>query len=44
MEIDVEIPSGQPNVPPHLSFLGRVAPGGTWEHEATIWVNDVTPG
>jgi hypothetical protein len=40
---DVEIPSGQPNVPPHLSFLGRVAPGGTWAHEATLWVNDVTP-
>lgn len=40
---DVEIPSGQPNVPPYLSFLGRVAPGGTWAHEATLWINDVTP-
>lgn len=40
---DVEIPSAQPNVPPHLSFLGRVAPAGTWAHEATVWVSDVTP-
>jgi len=40
---DVEIPSGQPNVPPHLSFLGRVAPGGSWAHEASFWVDDVTP-
>lgn len=40
---DIEVPSGQPNVPPHLSLLGRVAPGGTWAHEATLWVNDITP-
>lgn len=40
---DIEIPSGQPNIPPHLSLLGRVAPGGNWAHEATLWVNDVTP-
>ena len=40
---DIEVPSGQPNIPPHLSLLGRVAPGGTWAHEATLWVNDITP-
>lgn len=40
---DVEIPSQQANVPPHLSVMGRVAPGGTWAHEATVWVNDVRP-
>lgn len=40
---DVEIPSQQANVPPHLSVLGRVAPGGTWAHEAVVWVNDVRP-
>ena len=40
---DVEIPSQQPNVPPHLSFLGRIAPGGLWEHQATIWMHDVLP-
>ncbi|HEY2586656.1 MAG TPA: hypothetical protein VGI81_12905 [Tepidisphaeraceae bacterium] len=40
---DVEIPSQQANVPPHLSVLGRVAPGGTWAQEATVWVNDVSP-
>lgn len=40
---DIEIPSQQPNVPPHLSLLGRVAPGGFWAHEATIWVHDLAP-
>jgi hypothetical protein len=40
---DVEIPSQQTNVPPHLSVLGRVAPGGTWAQEATVWLHDVTP-
>jgi hypothetical protein len=38
---DVEVPSGQPDVPPHLSFLGAVAPGGVWAHEAHIWVHDI---
>ncbi|HSU69604.1 MAG TPA: hypothetical protein VLJ39_22155, partial [Tepidisphaeraceae bacterium] len=38
---DLEIPSGQANVPPHLSVVGRVAPGGFWAHEATVWVNDI---
>jgi hypothetical protein len=38
---DVEIPSGDPNVPPRLSLLGRVAPGGAWTHNARIWVHDV---
>lgn len=40
---DVEIPSQQSNVPPHLSLLGRVAPGGTWAHDVQIWVNDIAP-
>lgn len=40
---DIEIPSPQKNVPPHFSFLGRVAPGGAWAHEATLWVHDVAP-
>lgn len=38
---DVEIPSGRSNLPPHLSVLGRVAPGGTWAHEAHVWVHDI---
>lgn len=38
---DVEIPSQQSNIPPHLSVLGRLAPGGTWAHEVHIWVNDI---
>lgn len=38
---DVEVPSGAPDVPPHLSFLGRVAPGAEWAHEAHIWVHDI---
>ena len=40
---DVEIPSGRGDLPPHLSLLGRLAPGGTWAHQATIWINDIAP-
>ena len=38
---DVEVPSGQQNVPPRLSILGKVAPGGSWQHEARVWVHDI---
>jgi len=38
---DVEVPSDRKDVPPHLSLLGRVAPGGNWAHEAHIWIHDV---
>jgi hypothetical protein len=40
---DIEIPSQQANVPPHLSLLGRVAPSALWQHEATIWIHDIVP-
>ena len=40
---DVEIPSGQANVPPHVSLVGRVAPGGDWAHEAHVWIHDIDP-
>lgn len=40
---DIEIPSNQENVPPHFSLKGRVAPGGTWAHQAHVWVHDIDP-
>jgi hypothetical protein len=40
---DIEIPSGRPNVPSRLSFLGKLVPGRNWEHQATIQVGDILP-
>ncbi|HSZ59850.1 MAG TPA: hypothetical protein VK797_29680 [Tepidisphaeraceae bacterium] len=38
---DLEVPSGLASVPPHLSLLGKLAPGGVWAHDAHLWVHDV---
>jgi len=40
---DLEIPSNQKDQPAHVSFRGRVAPGGTWAHDAHLWIHDIDP-
>jgi hypothetical protein len=40
---DIEIPSNQKDQPAHVSFRGRVAPGGTWGHDAHLWIHDIDP-